>query len=284
MAVDCWIVSAFYIVIFVLLRLGGGSFAIKDILTTFFPISSGRYWFIGCYILLYVLHPAINLVLKQLSQKQFLTLNIGLFIGYNAINVILHATYFYYTNLVGFICIYIQIAYIKRYLLDKITENKCKLILIIGIIALLSQIGMMYFLGLAVSRFSNMCLWWSNFMNPAMIAIAFALLILANSTPFNNRTINSISGRSLLIYMFHDNFYLNRVIKRGYYQIIYQAYGYGTILGWVLLYIAFLIIYSFILSYIYERFLQKSAHSAFNRLAVYISTRFDTLLDHLVRR
>ena len=47
-------------------------FDINSLLTVFFPITKGGYWFITSYVVLYMLAPYINLVLEKLDRRDFL--------------------------------------------------------------------------------------------------------------------------------------------------------------------------------------------------------------------
>ena len=45
---------------------------IGNILGTFFPVTKTQYWFVGAYLLLYILSPFINRLLDSFSRKEFL--------------------------------------------------------------------------------------------------------------------------------------------------------------------------------------------------------------------
>ena len=49
-------------------------FELKFLLSVFFPITKGGYWFITSYVVLYIISPYINMVLEKLDKRDFLIL------------------------------------------------------------------------------------------------------------------------------------------------------------------------------------------------------------------
>ena len=47
----------------------GYSMSISEILKLFFPITTGANWFISCYVLLYVVHPYLNLLINNMQKR-----------------------------------------------------------------------------------------------------------------------------------------------------------------------------------------------------------------------
>ena len=47
-------------------------FEVKSLLSVFFPVTNGGYWFITSYVVLYMIAPYINMVLEKLDKHEFL--------------------------------------------------------------------------------------------------------------------------------------------------------------------------------------------------------------------
>lgn len=76
-----WLETVFYSfslkLIFMLLDID--QFNIVSLLSCFFPITTGRYWFITIYVGMYLVSPFINILIHAMTRKQHLQLNICLF-------------------------------------------------------------------------------------------------------------------------------------------------------------------------------------------------------------
>lgn len=79
--ISLWMEAAFYSFIFKLLFMltGAESFSITSLASCFFPILTGRYWFLTIYVGMYALSPFMNMLVRALDKKQHLLLNLTLF-------------------------------------------------------------------------------------------------------------------------------------------------------------------------------------------------------------
>lgn len=75
-----------------------------EILSSIFPIFTKQYWFITCYLIIYILHPILNLIVENL-HNEILTL----FVLLNVLIAIL-----YPSSILYFILYYFLIALFKR--------------------------------------------------------------------------------------------------------------------------------------------------------------------------
>ena len=72
MIVDVWVISVVILVIHFLIpnnKLEG-----QNIISFFFPTLYGNNWYITCYILFYLIHPYLNIVINHLSRRELLRL------------------------------------------------------------------------------------------------------------------------------------------------------------------------------------------------------------------
>ena len=79
--VTLWMEAAFYSVVIRLIFMltGARPFSVVSLVSCFFPILTGRYWFITIYVGLYLIFPFLNILIRAMDKKQHTLLNICLF-------------------------------------------------------------------------------------------------------------------------------------------------------------------------------------------------------------
>lgn len=79
--VTLWMEAAFYAVVLrlVFMLTGARPFSVVSLVSCFFPILTGRYWFITIYVGLYLIFPFLNILIRAMDKKQHALLNICLF-------------------------------------------------------------------------------------------------------------------------------------------------------------------------------------------------------------
>ena len=208
---DCFIISITYLLIYVL---SGVDISIKDVLKQFLPITFENNWFIGCYILLYILHPFLNKIIYSVDKKTLLRINIFFIIAYCLITIVIGIETYYYSQLIGFIIIYFIVAYDKLYLAEFSKNEKYnKILLIIGIMGALLLLIFTNILGLKIEIFENKMLHWNHMNNIFYIMIGISMLNIFKNKYFENKIINYISSLSLLFYVIHENSLFRSYIK-----------------------------------------------------------------------
>jgi len=179
----------------------------------FLPVLSRSWYFISLYIIVVALSPFINIVLTNITKKQFLLLlGICFFIfsiwptlSYiNPINKVISVkkvidTYMGF-SLYSFLFMYVIGAYIRRFGVH-FEKPKFK-----------------YLLAFVVFCFANFALdklsshfhadyvsIYQNFDNPFMILAAAAIFMFFKDLHFHSKLVNFISGTTLGIYMIHED-------------------------------------------------------------------------------
>ena len=71
--IDSFIISIFFLIATIV---AGIDLSYKEIIKQFIPIILGNNWFIGCYLLLYIFHPILNMIINNLEQRKLLRLNV----------------------------------------------------------------------------------------------------------------------------------------------------------------------------------------------------------------
>ena len=112
---DCFVISMMYLVLALIF---GIKIDILEIVRSFIPLSGGKYWFITCYIMLYIIHPILNMVINSKNKKELFRITMLLFMLYSVIQFVFR-NFYYYNEFVGIILIYFIVGYIKQYVYVK---------------------------------------------------------------------------------------------------------------------------------------------------------------------
>lgn len=80
--VALWMEAAFYSVVLKLVFMvtGQEDFSAVSLASCFFPILTGRYWFLTIYVGMYLISPFLNLLIRTMDRKQHTLLNLCLFV------------------------------------------------------------------------------------------------------------------------------------------------------------------------------------------------------------
>jgi hypothetical protein len=163
------------------------------------------WWFIMCYVLLYLLSPILNAAIDSFSKQNyqyalvFLTI-VNLYFGFyrnqeftNYGFSIAHFIYMYFIG--GYLSRYIQpltCKYKKSPLVVYIVGS-----LIYGIVEIINT----RYLQINTSPW----LYMSNYNHPLLIITSIALILWFTSLNFSNKFINYIAPSCLSVYLIHDN-------------------------------------------------------------------------------
>lgn len=263
--------------------IGHYSFEKKELIKMLFPITFGLNWFITCYLLFYMIHPFLNLIIKSLNKKQLLFCSIILIILYSFVPMV-KDNLFYTNRLIGFILIYFIVSYLKLYM-KSFTENK-KInfkLLIVSILLLVGMICCANYLGLKYSFFSNKMLHWNKFVNPLIIIFSISLFNLFHNYSFHNKFINYLSSLSLLIYIIHANRFVDNYLKGTYFQYFTNNCGSNKIILLVLSLAFIFILFSILCSLLYKIILQKKIHKIGEKICIKMKILFEHLLNKILK-
>ena len=265
--IDTFIISMFFLI---LVKSLGFYIEEKDIYKQFFPIIYSNNWFVSCYLIIYIIHPLLNIVIKHLDKKQFFRVNI-IFIIYLIIQIFF-AEEFYYNDLIGFIIIYFFVAYMKLYMKD--FQNNMKLNYIILFSSIILYIILLAFtnvLGLKYSFFFEKMLYWNRFDNFLFIAITISLFNIFKKKELKNRNINYISSLSLYFYIIHENMILRKFVRPLLYDIVFS---HNNIILWILLESIILFGFGIILAYVYNETISKATKKLSDKICNLIKNKY----------
>lgn len=250
---DAFFISVVSLIIF---TLAGYRFPVKFLIKQFFPVVNGNNWFLSCYILLYAVHPFLNIVINKLNQRQLCSISTCLFMMYCCIYFVFHNKGFYYSRIIGFITFYYITAYVKKYIMKNKPISLIPLRIIVCAICMFAvNLTSNY---IAIKTGVELYYRWNSFRNPFFLIIAFGSLRIAlNRKNFSNKVVNDISGLSLLIYITHTNRIMRDYVRFAFFQFVLEHYSYSNLLGWCLVYFVILLVYGIAFSFIYKIVFKK---------------------------
>ena len=271
MVIDVWIISIIISLLFVTLypHKISNVYIIKSII----PITTATNWYITCYVLFYIIHAGLNIIISNINQKQHLAFDLILIFIYGFICT-LQYDLLYFNYLLQFIMIYFIIAYAKKYMENTFSNiRNNKIILIISSLFLIILILSTNFLGLKISFFHDKVIRWAKGNNPLIILIAFSLFNIFRDKNFVNKTINKWSSLTLLIYILHENIIFRTYLRPYIFVFIKDNFGYKYIVLWILVISIALFLVSSLIALIYTKTLQK--------ITKYIAGKFEKLYDKI---
>lgn len=205
-AVHLLFVALFYsLTIFCIsLAVNGSDACTLDNIKNAVLLSQG-YWFIKCYLFLFIISPALNLLVEHLPKKQVLILIIGLFV-FQTVFGWSEATFDYhhgYSSLL-FILLYL----IARFAREYDFRHKCDKNFWLSVYVLLTIIiTVISFVATRIEWIPSSIVWYMmNYLNPLAVFSAFSLLLyFSNLKIKSNRFINWVASSTLAVYLIHAN-------------------------------------------------------------------------------
>lgn len=221
--IDVWIISVFILVVSLIF---GCKMSAKFIIFQFLPNTLANNWYITCYLLFYPLHPVLNKIWSEMSQKVHLSTSVVLVFLYVLCNFVSQSLFFF-SNLILWIAIYFTTAYIKRYMIDYQKNTKKNLvILLIAIVCQVLLVAGTNWVQLKTSFNIGSQFRWRNNSNPFILLIAISLFLLFKEWKFNSSIVNSLSSQSLLIYILHENMVIRTFLRPLIWEYIFINIGY----------------------------------------------------------
>lgn len=226
--IEIWSVSCIIAIITYIVRQGDVS--LKLMLKSFFPTTFSANWYMTCYLLFYPIHPLLNKIVDNINKEKHLRLCIALFVLYYIINFITSG-HFFVNNLILWFSLYFIVAYIKKYAVE-LQRNKKNNIIIFFLSFSLFILSYVFLdiIGLKISYMRDKALLPATFSNPFILICSIALFNLANNSQFRSKSINFISGLSMLIYIIHENMLLRIYFRPLLWNYAYEKYGYDHLL------------------------------------------------------
>ena len=211
----------------------------RSLFMLFFPITLDNYWFATVYLLLYIFSPYLNILINNLSRKEYKKLLITLLIIFSLIPTIfgflVNGTekLLYYNRFIWAIVIYFVGAYIRKFDIKLFKQNSK--LLMSSCLSFLLMIGAIVFIFTFREFFEKIgtkevaYFWTPN--NILMLICSVSVFGLFLNLKINNiKIINILASTTLGVYLLHDgvgNSYIwNNIVKSNVhlsskYSIIY---------------------------------------------------------------
>lgn len=268
------IIFAYSLVFTILLYFLSSNFLVdaKSILSSLFPMATGAYWYMVCYVFLFSFLPWINLLLSSLPQKQFQALWLLMAVFCCIIPTLFGRDYFAvlggYSPIWIIFC-YLTGAYLKKYKNTLKLAKSLQVCFIVFCINVIFTVSI-YALGLYSSLFSSIFERLLQYNSPIMVANAILLFLCFINFNFENsnmqRIILSLSDAAFEVYAVHCHNYFFEVFIRCNFDFLCMLSPIVAVIAFLLSILAF-----YILGWI-ALFFRKKAFSLL---------RIDHLIQHV---
>jgi surface polysaccharide O-acyltransferase-like enzyme len=185
----------------ILLALGIVQFNKIRLIQELLPILSRRYWFVTCYVAMYILSPFLNKLITQLSKKQmqfFIIILLLLFCEWNVLVPFLSTLNMDHGYGVGwFICLYFFAAYIRLHYNKNL--NKYFYLFIYFLVCFITAALKTGFGLTGLFRYSSVTILFASLS----LFLFFREVKIHNK--FTNKVIFTLAPLTLGVYLIHDN-------------------------------------------------------------------------------
>lgn len=186
------------------------TFSLRSLCKVLLPFQAIERNFTWCFLLFYLLIPFINILIKNLSEKQHISLIIILFFTYTLLGTVKRVTFNYVT---WFSVVYIISAYIRLYPKKIFNSNKIVWFMLASILlSVLSVIGCVYMLNKTNKEMVYYLVYYlvyyfvtdSNSFLPLITSIT-AFLFFKNLKINYNGLINAMGASTFGVLLIHAN-------------------------------------------------------------------------------
>lgn len=191
--------STFIYLIFVIF--GKISFSFNDFIKIILPTITKQYWFVTCYIILYILSPFLNKMLKNFEKKDYFWL-IALLLVIQC--VLPKVTPGFLSNQGWFITLYIIASYFRN----------CKSKIFDSFTISLVTFLVSFTLIICANVFFGYNLWGMNQIACLICSVSMFCTFKNIKKSFSSKFINIVSATTFGIYLLHDNNYIRHFLWR----------------------------------------------------------------------
>lgn len=277
---EIWIVSVVILIVAYAVR--GGNINTDILLHSLLPNTLSANWYMTCYLLFYLVHPALNGMISRMNHRTLLKVTSILAILYILQRVALNPLFS--SPLAVWIVIYFAMAYMKRYLKHFSSGFRVNLCLLLaGLAGNIGVVCLTNFLGLRIGFFSNKLLIWNASENPFIILMAITLLNLMRRVNWQNSFVNHISRLSMLVYITHENLILRTYYRPYLFKYVYENFGYQHILLWILLMAIIIFLVFVCVSLLYEQTLRKFVKSLSEKLYLFVCRLYQVYEEMILK-
>lgn len=247
---------------------------IKNIVKAIFPITYGEYWFMSAYVIVYMLSPFINEIIRNIKKNSLENLIVILMLVEVFIPTI-SASDFQYSSIIWFITLYLIGAYISIY--KKFNDrNICAIVGMGSYAIIVISIILFEFIGTKIKIISQHTTYFTKINTIFCVLASIGIfLYFKNIKVFHNGFINNVSSTTLGIYLIHDNKYIrpiiwNNIINAKKYIDEFYFLGYSII--------------SILIVFIVCAFIERIRQLFFNKLIFKLSNKIEEIVVKIIKR
>lgn len=225
----------FYSILF--LNTSGGG--IRTLVANFFPILSSKWWFASTYFVLYLIHPFLNIFLRNLDKKKYQNLLVGLVFLWSIIPTFT-SFQLQLNDLLWFTVLYAIAGYIRLYGLNKKYTVKTYfwLWVLFSLLTYFSSV-ILTIVDIKFDAFKPSYVTYFYGVNTvSVLLISLTLFMTFVKLKINyNKWINVVASSTFGIYLIHDNAIIRKLLwidlfKNASYQnsILLIPYSIGVVI------------------------------------------------------
>lgn len=217
----------FYKVVIMLLLVFCGIIMRPDnvsLIRVFFPIDYGTYWYINCYIILYLISPLLNKIINNCTKKEFQQINVLLFFIISICSTF--SVDVYYNSYSGrslctFILLYFIGAYLKKYPIEKNKflkkyKNKSRIIFLAGFFICVFLSVTAKVISIKSSNYGNVMSEIGkvfeaihvSYASPVVLFESIFYFLFFGTLSFKSKLVDKISTYTLGVYLISENIYV----------------------------------------------------------------------------
>lgn len=174
--------------------------SIKTLILAFIPVSTNRYWFMTCYMLLLIFSPFLNKIIEIVSYKQFRSLLLLMITVFSFVPTII---YFHPLggsgkNIINFIMLYFIGAFIKKYNIEtKFKKNTLCLVFLSSFLAII----LLNFVVTVLSGGNKIHIPFSRDCSMFVLVESISIFLIFLKSSFYNKVINHMANHVFAIYL-----------------------------------------------------------------------------------
>ncbi len=257
---------------------GISDFGMKSLIKALFPIIFSQWWFASAYFVLYIIHPFLNMALKNLDKRAYQLLVLTLIILWFVIPTFT-TSYFESNRFIYFIVMYVIAGYARIHGFNSRFTSKHYIVFAM-IVSLLTYASSIVFtlLGRRWAFFSahSTYFYWEGKITVLLIAVSIFMAFAGLKLEYH-KWINTIASATFGVYLIHENNIIRPLLWRGLFKNVWHQDGVDLILYSVLAVAAVYVVCTAI-DLIRKYFIEKPFLMLTNKYADVLQERFSRIV------
>lgn len=197
----------------VLVLLNHEDFSLKALIRTIFPTIFIQYWFFTAYIVLYLLHPFLNVLLKKIDKRTYYVYLFILLVLWSIIPTITSYN-LYGSEIPQFVLLYSLGAFIRLHFSNERLQKQVGVTLSISIpIILIISITALTLISIRIGFFERYINIFYQRNSIFIILLSLGLFIVfKNLNMKHNKFVNGLAKCAFGVYLIHDNVYMRSLL------------------------------------------------------------------------